>query len=99
MTGFFTEASHRRGPRPSRLPFGGYEAQQVVADDLSPTLRRLLSECPDGDFARFGHLKVARIFDSVIRRGFIEPCGYVADGQWQYRLTTYGRAVHEVLAA
>jgi hypothetical protein len=93
MIPFTPEVSNRAGPRPSLLPYGGGECQKVVASDLSPTLRAILLDAPEGDFARFGHLKVARIFDSAIRRGFIEAAGYVASGQWQYRLTAFGRAV------
>lgn len=93
----WTEASNRPGPRPSRLPYGGGECQAVVAADLSPSLQSVLRDCPDSDFPRHGFLKVAKILDSAVRRGFIEPCGYHAGGLWQYRLTDFGKAVREAL--
>lgn len=94
---FSAEASNKRGPRPALLPFGGGECQAVVAADLSPTFRTILLACPDEDFARFGHLKLARVIDSIVRRGFIEACGYHRNGQWQYRLTAFGRAVRDAI--
>lgn len=92
---FTAEVSNRFGPRPSLLPFGGFEDAKVIALDLSPTLTAILADAPTTEFAKFGHLKTAKIFDSAIRRGFIEACGYVHAGQWQYRLTAYGRAVRD----
>jgi hypothetical protein len=94
------DSGHRRGERPSRCVFGAGEAQSVVAADLSPAWREFLSECPDEPFARFGLIKrLAKAHDSALRRGFIEGCGFVTAGQWQYRLTQYGRAVRDALHA
>jgi hypothetical protein len=92
--------SSRRGERPSRVFHGGGEAQAVVAADLSPSWREFLGECPDGPFARFGLIKRSvKAFDSAIRRGFLARCGFVVDGQWQYALTPYGRAVRDAILA
>jgi hypothetical protein len=86
---------YRRGPRPSRLPFGGGECPRLIAADLSPTLRRILIDAPaDEPFERFGALKTfIRVHDTAIKRGLIESCGKPTSGPWLYRLTDYGRAV------
>ena len=88
-----TWGESRRGPRPSRIPFGDGEDAPVVAADLSPSWRSMLAEAPEGDFPPFGMLTKAKILDSALRRGFVERCGYHHAGQWQYRLTAYGAAV------
>ena len=87
----------RTGERFSVRVLGDGEDARVVAADLSPTIRTILRDAPKGDFAPFGHLKVAKIIDSALRRGFIERCGYHRGGQWQYRLTAYGEALRNVV--
>ncbi len=91
--------SLQRGEHPSRRRLGGGSSAEDVAADLGPTLRTILLTAPDGDFPRTGFLKRARIFDSVVRRGYIEPAGYHRDGQWQYRLTRFGRSVRDAAGA
>lgn len=91
----------RQGHRPSRYPAGirvrdhrPFTPAEVAAD-MSDAWRDLMRSLPDGDFPAFGLLLKPKVRDSAIRRGYIERCGYHRDGQWQYRVTGYGRSVRE----
>jgi hypothetical protein len=94
-----TRRIHDRVPpaRPSLHIYGDGEDAPVVAADLSPRLRAFLPLVPDADFVRFGELRQSRTFQLLLKVCMLERCGTTFAGQWQYRLTDYGRAVRDAI--
>jgi hypothetical protein len=71
---------------------GPFAAGRNPESSISTAWRAWLIEAPDGDFARFGLIKkFAAALDTALSRGWLERCGYVRAGQWQYRLTDDGK--------
>jgi len=75
-----------------RLAEAGVSLDEI-AGDLGRTIRDFLVAAPTSAFPKFGTLKrYPRFLDSLIRRGIVERLGLV-DGEWSYRLTSFGVAL------